>query len=64
MKYNVQLLYYDTRFTLWQVEMRALLAQASYKDALDRFVWIDKEKRKNSCTTYDRWFAAGMIIVL
>jgi hypothetical protein len=50
MKYDVQLLYYDTRFTLWQVEMRALLAQASYKDALDNFgnkhidVWTDKGK--------------------
>jgi hypothetical protein len=50
MKYDVQLLYYDTRFTPWQVEMRALLAQASYEDALDSFgnkhiaVWTSEEK--------------------
>jgi hypothetical protein len=34
--------------------MQVLLAEANYEDALDSFVWIDKEKRKNSRTTYDR----------
>ena len=30
MKYDLPLLDRDTRFTLWQVKMRALLAQADY----------------------------------
>ena len=34
MKYDVPLLDHDTKFTRWQVEMRALLAQANYQDAL------------------------------
>jgi hypothetical protein len=30
MKYDVQLLYYDTRFSLWQVEMRALFGASRF----------------------------------
>jgi hypothetical protein len=37
MKYDLPLLDCDTRFFLWQVEMRALLAQANYEDVLDSF---------------------------
>lgn len=53
MKYDLPLLDRDTRFTLWQVKMRALLAQADYDDALDSFGknkiqdWTDEEKRKD-----------------
>ena len=53
MKYDVPLLDRDTRFTLWQVKMRALLAQADYDDALDSFGknriqdWTDDEKRRD-----------------
>ena len=53
MKYDLPLLDRDTRFTLWQVKMRALLAQADYEDALDSFGnkraadWTDEEKRKD-----------------
>jgi hypothetical protein len=58
MKYDLQLFDCDTRFSLWQVEMRALLAQADYEDAPDSFenkcfaVWTYKEKRKDSHATY------------
>jgi hypothetical protein len=53
MKYDLPLLDRDTRFSLWQVKMRALLAQADYEDALDSFgnkriaEWTDEEKRKD-----------------
>ena len=53
MKYDLQLLDRDTRFSLWQVKMRALLAQADYDDALDSFGknriqdWTAEEKRKD-----------------
>src|ERR1043165_1392335 len=52
-KYDLQLLDRDTRFSLWQVKMRALLAQADYDDALDNFGksriqdWTPEEKRKD-----------------
>ena len=51
MKYDLPLLDRDTRFTLWQVKMRALLAQSDYDEALDSFGknriqdWTDEEKR-------------------
>ena len=51
MKYDLPLLDCDTRFTLWQVKMRALLAQADYDVALDSFGknriedWTAEEKR-------------------
>jgi len=53
MKYYLPLLDRDTRFTLWQVKMRALLAQADYDDALDSFGkgriqdWTADEKRRD-----------------
>lgn len=53
MKYDLPLLDHNTRFSIWQVNMRALLAQAGYDDALDGFenkrfkVWTDEEKRKD-----------------
>jgi hypothetical protein len=37
MKYDIPLLDRDTRFALWQVKMRAVLAQADLDDALDKF---------------------------
>ena len=51
MKYDLPPLDRDTRFTLWQVKMRALLAQSDYDVALDSFgknriqEWTDEEKR-------------------
>ena len=51
MKYDFPLLDRHTRFTLWQVEMRAFLAQTDYDVALDSFGknriedWTDEEKR-------------------
>ena len=51
MKYDLPLLDRDTRFTLWQVKMRALLAHADYDVALDSFGknrikdWTAEEKR-------------------
>lgn len=53
MKYDLPLLDRDTRFSLWQVKMRALLAQADYDDALDSFggkanaTWTPDEKKKD-----------------
>ena len=52
MKYDVSLLDRDARFTLWQVEMRALLAQANYQDALSfssRWSFGDYGRRDNGC---------------
>ena len=37
MKYDLPLLDRDTRFTLWKVKMRELLAQSDYDVALDSF---------------------------
>jgi hypothetical protein len=54
MKYDIPLLDRDTRFALWQVKMRAVLAQADLDDALDKFgnkdskTWSDDEKKKDS----------------
>lgn len=53
MKYDLPMLDRDTRFTLWQVKMRTLLAQADYDDALDSFGknriedWTAEEKRRD-----------------
>ena len=50
MKYDLPLLDRDTRFSLRQVKMRALLASADYDEALDSFGknriqdWTDEEK--------------------
>jgi hypothetical protein len=52
-KYDLQLLVCDTRSSLWQIKMWALLAQADYDDALDNFGknriqdWTPEEKRKD-----------------
>lgn len=38
MKFDLPLLNYDTRFSLWQVKMRGILAQThDYDEALDNF---------------------------
>ncbi|EAZ28207.1 hypothetical protein OsJ_12180 [Oryza sativa Japonica Group] len=54
MKYDLPLLDYKTRFSLWQVKMRAVLAQTSDLDeALESFgkkkstEWTAEEKRKD-----------------
>ena len=54
MKFDLPLLDYKTRFSLWQVKMRAILSQASDLDeALDAFGekaardWTPDEKRKD-----------------
>ena len=54
-KYDLPLLDYKTRFSLWQVKMRAILAQTNDLDeALEGFrkkkkkdEWTDEEKRKD-----------------
>ena len=54
MKYDLPMLDYKTRFSLWQVKMRAILAQTNDLDeALEKFgkkkkdEWTDEEKRKD-----------------
>ena len=52
LKYDIPLLDRDTRFSLWQVKMRAILTHADLDDALDGFSkkresWSDEEKRKD-----------------
>ncbi|CAD6333781.1 unnamed protein product [Miscanthus lutarioriparius] len=54
MKFDLPLLDYKTRFALWQVKMRAILAQSlDLDEALDSFrgkgqkSWIAEEKRKD-----------------
>ncbi|WVZ61696.1 hypothetical protein U9M48_011528 [Paspalum notatum var. saurae] len=53
MKYDIPLLDYDTRFSLWQVKMRAVLSQADLDDAFDKFgnkdskSWSDEERRRD-----------------
>ena len=54
MKFDLSLLDYKTRFSLWQVKMRAILSQTSDLDeALDAFgkkdakEWTPEEKRKD-----------------
>jgi hypothetical protein len=58
-KFNLPQLDYTTRFSLWQVKMRAILAQTSnLDDALDGFrkkptsTWIEEEKRKDRKALY------------
>jgi hypothetical protein len=52
MKYDLPLLDLDTRFSLWQVKMRAVLAHNDLDDSLDGFgkkdynAWSVEEKRK------------------
>jgi hypothetical protein len=57
LKFDLPQLDYTTRFSLWQVKMRAILAQTSdLDDALDGFgkkpaaSWIEEEKRKDHKT--------------
>ena len=57
MKYDLPLLDFKTRFSLWQVKMRAILAQTNDLDeALEGFgkkkkdKWTDEEKHKNRTT--------------
>ena len=53
LKYDIPLLDRDTRFSLWQVKMRAVLAHTDLDDTLDNFEnkdqksWSDEEKRKD-----------------
>jgi hypothetical protein len=52
MKYNLPLLDLDSRFSLWQVKMRAVLASYDLDDALegfgkDRKTWTPDESRKD-----------------
>jgi hypothetical protein len=55
-KYDLPLLDWDTRFSLWQVKMRAVLSQTDLDDALDGFekkdvkTWTDEERRKDRKT--------------
>jgi hypothetical protein len=37
LKYDIPLLNQDTRFSLWQVRMQAILTYAEWDDALDGF---------------------------
>jgi hypothetical protein len=52
-KYDLPLLHWDTRFSLWQVKMRIVLSQINLDDALDSFgkkdvkTWTDEERRKD-----------------
>jgi hypothetical protein len=52
-KYDLPLLGWDTRFSLWQVKMQAVLSQTDVDDALDGFrkkdvkTWTDEERRKD-----------------
>jgi len=54
MKFDLPLLDYKTRFSLWQVKMRAILAQKDdYDEALEGFgkkskdAWTPEEKRRD-----------------
>ena len=53
MKFDLPLLDYDTRFSLWQVKMRAVLAHPDLDEALDGFggkepkAWTEDEKRRD-----------------
>jgi hypothetical protein len=52
-KYDLPLLDWDTRFSLWQVKMWAVLSQTDLDDALDGFgkkdvkTWTDEERCKD-----------------
>ena len=57
MKYDLPMLDYKTRFSLWQVKMRVILAQTNDLDeALEKFrkkkmdEWTDEDKRKDRKT--------------
>jgi hypothetical protein len=57
MKFDLPLLDYKTRFLLWQVKMRAILAQTQDLDeVLEKFGgkaskdWTDEEKHKDRKT--------------
>ena len=54
MKYDLPMLDYKTRFSLWQVKMRVILVQITdFEEALEKFgkkkkaEWTDEEKRKD-----------------
>ena len=53
MKYDLPLLDFDTRFSLWQVKMRAVLAYHDLDEALESFGkkdqkdWTTEEQRKD-----------------
>lgn len=53
LKYDIPSLDRNTRFSLWQVKMRAILTHAEWDDALDGFGgkniadWSDAERRKD-----------------
>jgi hypothetical protein len=53
MKFDLLLLNYDMRFSLWQVKIRGILAQThDYDEALDNFgkrkaEWTPEETRKD-----------------
>ena len=52
LKYDLPLLDRDTRFSLWQVKMRAVLAQQDLDDALSGFDkrtqdWSNDEKKRD-----------------
>jgi hypothetical protein len=55
-KYDLPLLDWDTRFSLWQVKMWVVLSQIDLDDALDGFekkdvkTWTDEERRKDRKT--------------
>jgi hypothetical protein len=49
MKYDLSLLNCDTKYSLWQVKVEALLAQAGNKHITD---WNAEEKTKNPHATY------------
>lgn len=46
MKFDVPLLDYKTRFSLWQVKMRAILAQS--QDLDEALVWFGKKKKEET----------------
>jgi hypothetical protein len=52
-KYDLPLLDWETRFSLWQVKMQEVLLQTDLDDALDGFgkknvkTWTDEERRKD-----------------
>ena len=57
MKYDLPMLDYKTRFSLWQVKIRVILAQTNdFDEALEKFgkkkkdEWTDEKKRKDRKT--------------
>ena len=49
MKYDLPMLDYKTRFSLWQVKMRAVLVLEAFekKKKKKKTEWTDEEKRKD-----------------